>query len=162
MCWRDRRWAASSSPPRPGACSASRRTTARLISVGADWARSRVGVSSWPAWPPTSPRRTASRWPCRAPTTPSTRWRTPSAPDWTPVNAQLPDLALCAQEPIRVPGAIQPHGWMAVVAPDDELVAYSANWADADRAARAVRMVLDRSAEVGTDDEGPAALGTIT
>ena len=77
------------------------------------------------------------------------------------MNAPLPDLALCAQEPIRIPGAIQPHGWMAVVTPDAELVAYSANWADADRAARAARLVKDRFGEIGAAGEGPAALGTL-
>lgn len=41
----------------------------------------------------------------------------------------LPDLAQCADEPIRVPGAIQPHGRMAVLAADTgRLLAYSANW----------------------------------
>lgn len=40
------------------------------------------------------------------------------------------DLSQCAREPIRVPGAIQPHGWMvALDAATRELVAYSANWA---------------------------------
>ncbi|HEY1230307.1 MAG TPA: hypothetical protein VGF26_23610, partial [Ramlibacter sp.] len=53
------------------------------------------------------------------------------------MNSQLPDLALCAQEPIRIPGAIQPHGWMAIVAADGRLAGYSANWAGADRAAHA-------------------------
>ncbi|MCR5883893.1 ATP-binding protein [Rhizobacter sp. J219] len=39
------------------------------------------------------------------------------------------DLAQCAREPIRVPGAIQPHGWMvALDANTRALVAYSANW----------------------------------
>ena len=41
----------------------------------------------------------------------------------------LPDLAQCAAEPIRVPGAIQPHGRMAVLdARDGRLLALSANW----------------------------------
>ncbi|HEY0821189.1 MAG TPA: ATP-binding protein [Rhizobacter sp.] len=40
------------------------------------------------------------------------------------------DLAHCAAEPIRVPGAIQPHGWMASLDAETRgLVAYSANWA---------------------------------
>ena len=77
------------------------------------------------------------------------------------MNAPLPDLALCAQEPIRIPGAIQPHGWMAVASPDGELVAHSANWADTDRAARALRMVKDRFGDIGADGEGPASLGTV-
>lgn len=42
-----------------------------------------------------------------------------------------PDLARCASEPIRLPGAIQPHGRMAVLAArDGRLLAYSANWQD--------------------------------
>ena len=41
----------------------------------------------------------------------------------------LPDLSQCATEPIRVPGAIQPHGRVAVLhARDASLLAYSANW----------------------------------
>ncbi|MET0334679.1 MAG: ATP-binding protein [Rhizobacter sp.] len=39
------------------------------------------------------------------------------------------ELAACAQEPIRVPGAIQPHGWMASLdLSRRSLVAYSDNW----------------------------------
>ncbi|SEL60284.1 Bacteriophytochrome (light-regulated signal transduction histidine kinase) [Roseateles sp. YR242] len=38
-------------------------------------------------------------------------------------------LAQCASEPIRIPGAIQPHGWLAVVAlRTGQLVAHSQNW----------------------------------
>jgi light-regulated signal transduction histidine kinase (bacteriophytochrome) len=41
----------------------------------------------------------------------------------------LPDLAQCAEEPIRTPGAIQPHGRMLVLhAGDGRLLAHSANW----------------------------------
>lgn len=41
----------------------------------------------------------------------------------------LPDLAQCATEPIRLPGAIQPHGRMAILeAANGKLLAYSANW----------------------------------
>lgn len=40
------------------------------------------------------------------------------------------DLAQCASEPIRVPGAIQPHGWLvALDARDGTLAACSDNWA---------------------------------
>lgn len=39
------------------------------------------------------------------------------------------DLAMCASEPIRVPGAIQPHGWLAAIhASDARLAALSDNW----------------------------------
>ena len=76
------------------------------------------------------------------------------------MTARLPDLSLCAGEPIRVPGAIQPHGWMAVLAGDGRLAAYSANWRNVDRAAQAAAMVAPR---LGPNDagEGPAALGRI-
>ncbi|HEY1227964.1 MAG TPA: ATP-binding protein, partial [Ramlibacter sp.] len=77
------------------------------------------------------------------------------------MNSQLPDLALCAQEPIRIPGAIQPHGWMAIVGADGHLAGYSANWADADRAAHAVRLVSDRAHAIEAGGEGPASLGSI-
>jgi light-regulated signal transduction histidine kinase (bacteriophytochrome) len=40
------------------------------------------------------------------------------------------DAADCASEPIRVPGAIQPHGWLLCVdAADGSVVAWSDNWA---------------------------------
>jgi two-component system, chemotaxis family, sensor kinase Cph1 len=77
------------------------------------------------------------------------------------MNAPLPDLSQCAQEPIRVPGAIQPLGWMCVIDGNGQLVAWSANWPDRDRAALAaglVRGALDRLDSTG---EGPAALGHI-
>jgi light-regulated signal transduction histidine kinase (bacteriophytochrome) len=38
------------------------------------------------------------------------------------------DLTHCADEPIRVPGAIQPHGRMLVVDAAGRLLAYSDNW----------------------------------
>jgi two-component system, chemotaxis family, sensor kinase Cph1 len=76
------------------------------------------------------------------------------------MNAALPDLAVCAQEPIRVPGAIQPHGWMAVASPDGRLVAHSANWHGADQARQAVRQVHARLAAL-LPGEGPASLGTV-
>src|SRR5262245_13702866 len=47
------------------------------------------------------------------------------------MDLSLPDLSQCADEPIRVPGAIQPHGRMVVLsARDGHLVAYSENWRD--------------------------------
>lgn len=49
-----------------------------------------------------------------------------------------PDLADCASEPIRVPGAIQPHGRLVVLDESLRVVAYSANWPDAAAAAAAV------------------------
>lgn len=72
----------------------------------------------------------------------------------------LPDLAQCALEPIRVPGAIQPHGRLAVLEPGtSRLLAYSANWpseAAAAEAARAVRLDLAALRE----GHGPAYVGT--
>ncbi|RZL38157.1 MAG: GAF domain-containing protein [Rubrivivax sp.] len=42
-----------------------------------------------------------------------------------------PALPDCASEPIRVPGAIQPHGWLlSVDAEDGSLVAWSDNWTE--------------------------------
>ncbi len=76
------------------------------------------------------------------------------------MNARLPDLSICAQEPIRVPGAIQPHGWLVVVTPEGQLVAYSANWPDADRAAQAGAMLRGRFAALEGGD-GPESLGRI-
>ncbi|TFY98347.1 ATP-binding protein [Ramlibacter humi] len=77
------------------------------------------------------------------------------------MNAQLPDLSLCAQEPIRLPGAIQPHGWMAVLDSQGKLAAWSANWRNADRAAEAAALVLRGQLEDLFGGDGPAALGRI-
>ena len=73
----------------------------------------------------------------------------------------LPDLAQCADEPIRVPGAIQPHGRLAVLAVDSgELLAYSANWPgeDAVRQALATLPIDSGRLQEGTD---PAWVGTL-
>lgn len=46
-----------------------------------------------------------------------------------PTQLTQDQLAQCANEPIRIPGAIQPHGWLAVVTlRSGELLAYSQNW----------------------------------
>ena len=60
----------------------------------------------------------------------------------------LPDLAQCADEPIRSPGAVQPHGRMAVLAADDgRLLAYSGNWASEQEAREAMdQLVADERA----------------
>ncbi|TFZ07024.1 GAF domain-containing protein [Ramlibacter henchirensis] len=76
------------------------------------------------------------------------------------MNALLPDLAVCAQEPIRVPGAIQPHGWMTVLSAQGKLLAWSANWRNADRAGEAAALVRDNLGAL-QGGEGPAALGRI-
>ncbi|MBG9387713.1 ATP-binding protein [Caenimonas aquaedulcis] len=73
----------------------------------------------------------------------------------------LPDLVACADEPIRVPGAIQPHGWMLVVDASRHLVAYSGNLGDAVRA----RAVLERLDGINlarlVASEPPAAMGSV-
>lgn len=75
------------------------------------------------------------------------------------MTARLPDLSICAEEPIRIPGAIQPHGWMAVVDAAGRLEAHSANWS-ADRATEAVNLVKQRFTALEGGD-GPASLGRI-
>lgn len=73
----------------------------------------------------------------------------------------LPDLAQCAQEPIRVPGAIQPHGRIAVLAADDgRLLAYSANWPGED-AVRAALSVLPVDSGRLQSGNGPAWIGSL-
>src|SRR5689334_21901391 len=46
----------------------------------------------------------------------------------SPMNLPQPDFADCADEPIRVPGAIQPHGWLVATRTDGRIAAYSENW----------------------------------
>ncbi|MCG2593640.1 ATP-binding protein [Ramlibacter sp. XY19] len=73
----------------------------------------------------------------------------------------LPDLAQCASEPIRVPGAIQPHGRMVVLsAGDGALLAFSANWAGADEA-REAAAALPIDANVLVDGAGPSWVGSL-
>lgn len=72
----------------------------------------------------------------------------------------LPDLAQCADEPIRVPGAIQPHGRMAVVDAGGALLAFSANWPD-EAAARAAAGRLPLGELRLKHGASPAWLGTV-
>lgn len=73
----------------------------------------------------------------------------------------LPDLAQCADEPIRVPGAIQPHGRMAVLAADDgRLIAYSANWASEEEVRHAIALVPVDGAPL-RPGSGPAWIGSL-
>jgi light-regulated signal transduction histidine kinase (bacteriophytochrome) len=73
----------------------------------------------------------------------------------------LPDLSQCADEPIRVPGAIQPHGRMAVLqVQDGRLLAHSANWPAAEAVRQALATLPVESARLGTD-EGPAWIGSL-
>ncbi len=71
----------------------------------------------------------------------------------------LPDLSSCDAEPIRVPGAIQPHGWMVVLDAGGALVGCSANWPSPVHA----RLVAAEVAPACTDlgDDGPVALARV-
>lgn len=73
----------------------------------------------------------------------------------------LPDLAQCADEPIRTPGAIQPHGRMAVLTADTgRLVAYSANWPD-EEAVRQALATLPVDTGRLQPGHGPAWVGSL-
>ncbi|MBL0420030.1 GAF domain-containing protein [Ramlibacter sp. AW1] len=72
----------------------------------------------------------------------------------------LPDLQQCAQEPIRTPAAIQPHGRLAVLSPDGQLLAWSGNWPGAQAAQQAIEPLSQALLAVPAD-EGPAALGKL-
>ncbi|HEY8359882.1 MAG TPA: histidine kinase, partial [Ramlibacter sp.] len=73
----------------------------------------------------------------------------------------LPDLAQCATEPIRLPGAIQPHGRMAVLSvADGRLLAYSENWRS-EGAVRDALALLPLGAMHLEPGNGPAWLGTL-
>ena len=64
------------------------------------------------------------------------------------------DLASCAGEPIRVPGAIQPHGWLlATETATGRIVAYSENWRDL--ASIELRPELARHLQATVDDLRP-------
>jgi len=72
----------------------------------------------------------------------------------------LPDLSQCAQEPIRTPGAIQPHGRMVVLGEDGRVLAYSANWTGEDEARRALALVPVDSAPL-QPAHGPTWIGCL-
>ena len=78
------------------------------------------------------------------------------------MSVDLPDLDACASEPIRVPGAIQPHGRMLVLrGSSDELVAFSGNWQGVDECRhRALALAPTLPALVA--GESPAALGRVS
>ncbi len=72
-----------------------------------------------------------------------------------------PDLAQCADEPIRVPGAIQPHGWMVVLsAHGGRLLAHSDNWPGAAAAGLAIAHVRPWIARL-VPGEAPEPLGQV-
>lgn len=77
----------------------------------------------------------------------------------------MSDAADCASEPIRVPGAIQPHGWLLSVSVGDGVpVAWSDNWAEllgdapGDRLAAFAASLGAESAAL-VDGEGSLSLG---
>jgi light-regulated signal transduction histidine kinase (bacteriophytochrome) len=73
-----------------------------------------------------------------------------------------PELADCANEPIRVPGGIQPHGRMLVLDPaDGHVVACSGNWPVAPPLADWGGWLPQRLAAL-QPGEAPAPLGTVT
>jgi chemotaxis family two-component system sensor kinase Cph1 len=77
------------------------------------------------------------------------------------MNALPPDLDSCASEPIRVPGAIQPHGRMLVLgAATREVLAFSANWPDAAEREEVGAQIAARVPDLAAG-ESAAALGTI-
>ncbi|MDH6594059.1 chemotaxis family two-component system sensor kinase Cph1 [Variovorax sp. TBS-050B] len=91
---------------------------------------------------------------------------TPASPSAVPPAAhalQPPavDLSSCELEPIRVPGSIQPHGRMLVLAPDDmALVAWSANW-PGDRLAAAREMLRGLALPALEPGASPVSLGAL-
>jgi two-component system, chemotaxis family, sensor kinase Cph1 len=71
------------------------------------------------------------------------------------------DLAQCADEPIRVPGAIQPHGRMLAIAADSgRLLAYSANWPSQDAAHQALSLLPVDTGRLRSG-HGPAWIGNL-
>ena len=74
------------------------------------------------------------------------------------MNLPLPDLARCADEPIRIPGAIQPHGWLIVLSAQGQLLAYSANWPSAGTARLIAGKLPPLQLEAG---EAPASIGVV-
>lgn len=81
------------------------------------------------------------------------------------MSVATPDLDSCASEPIRVPGAIQPHGWLlGVAAADAALVAWSENWSallGPEPAGPLTAFAAARRADWAglVDGEGPLSLG---
>ena len=72
------------------------------------------------------------------------------------------DLSQCDAEPIRVPGAIQPHGRLVAMHVHTlGVVAFSANWPDARAAMQAVES-LGFDSEALVADAAPARVGSTT
>jgi chemotaxis family two-component system sensor kinase Cph1 len=73
----------------------------------------------------------------------------------------LPDLAQCATEPIRTPGAIQPHGRLAVIhATSRALCAYSGNWTSEREAADTAALTPLDNLRL-RDGASPSWIGTV-
>ncbi|MBE7368355.1 ATP-binding protein [Ramlibacter pallidus] len=73
----------------------------------------------------------------------------------------LPDLSQCATEPIRVPGAIQPHGRMAILAANSgRLLAHSANWPTQEAVHQALSTLPIDTGRLQAGS-GPAWIGTL-
>lgn len=78
------------------------------------------------------------------------------------------DVASCADEPIRVPGAIQPHGWLLVLdATGQQVAAYSENWqqlldapVDASTLQRLLAPLALRPQRL-VEGEGPMSIGVL-
>ena len=77
------------------------------------------------------------------------------------MNALPSDLDSCASEPIRVPGAIQPHGRMLVLDErGDDLVAFSGNWRNQAECREALAHLTGALPEL-VAGESPAAVGRV-
>ncbi len=76
------------------------------------------------------------------------------------MNESLPELHSCAQEPIRIPGAIQPHGRLVVLDSNGEVMAWSANWDSPDDAQAAAAPLRGRLAAL-VEGEAPAAIAAL-
>ncbi len=97
------------------------------------------------------------------------RWPGTSTPRPVTTSART-DLAGCADEPIHIPGAIQPHGWIVIGdAATGQALAYSRNWdvlfgpADADARRRLLETTLAAATARATDagETTPAPCGTL-
>ena len=78
------------------------------------------------------------------------------------MNPLPPDLAECADEPIRVPGAVQPHGWMMVLRASDFAVrALSDNAPPRQRLQPLLEALVPRLQGLA-DGEAPAVLGVLS
>lgn len=87
------------------------------------------------------------------------------------MNLPSADLGGCAAEPIRVPGAIQPHGWLAAVeAATGRVVAFSDNWQQltglepATAQAAALQSLADTlrpNLDPAGLNDGPASIGAV-